>query len=94
MMVVDSSIIQYFLSAGLVVKLVMLILFLASFVSWVFIFQRWFFLRWSRSELNSFENQIWQTENLNIFYQDVKGKSNRIGLENIFCAGLKSLPVK
>ncbi|MGD9153103.1 MAG: protein TolQ [Gammaproteobacteria bacterium] len=88
-MTVDSSVIQYFLSAGSVVKLVMLILFLASFVSWVFIFQRWFFLRWSRHELNSFENQIWQTENLNAFYQDLKTKNNRRGLENIFCAGFK-----
>lgn len=88
-MTLDSSVIQYFLSAGSVVKLVMLILFLASFVSWVFIFQRWFFLRWSRNKLNSFENKIWQMENFNIFYQDLKVKNNRSGLENIFCAGFK-----
>ncbi|MGD9108823.1 MAG: protein TolQ [Gammaproteobacteria bacterium] len=88
-MTVDSSVIQYFLSASSVVKLVLLILFLASFVSWVFIFQRWFFLRWSRNKLNSFENQIWQTENLNTFYHALKEKNNRSGLENIFCAGFK-----
>lgn len=88
-MALDSSVIQYFLAASSVVKLVMLILFLASFVSWVFIFQRWFFLRWSRNELNEFENQFWQTENLNNFYQDLKAKNNRAGLENIFYAGFK-----
>lgn len=88
-MALDSSVIQYFLAASSVVKLVMLILFLASFVSWVFIFQRWFFLRWSRNELNAFENQFWQTENLNTFYQDLKEKNNRSGLENIFYAGFK-----
>jgi len=88
-MTIDSSVIQYFLAAGSVVKLVMLILFFASFASWVFIFQRWFFFRWSRKNLNSFENEFWQTENITDFYQTTVAKNHCSGLESIFCAGFK-----
>lgn len=88
-MAVDSSVIQYFVMAGPVVKFVMLILFLASFVSWVFIFQRMFFLRWTKKNLNAFENEFWITEDLAQYYNDVSAKQNLTGLEKIFCSGFK-----
>jgi len=86
---VNPSVIQYFLAAGPVVKFVMLILFFASFVSWVFIFQRWFFLRWLRKSLNLFENKFWHAENLTELYKNISAKKNINGFEKIFCAGFK-----
>ncbi len=86
---VNPSVIQYFLAAGPVVKFVMLILFFASFVSWVFIFQRWFFLRWLRKGLNLFENKFWHAENLTDLYKNISAKKYINGLGKIFCAGLR-----
>jgi biopolymer transport protein TolQ len=88
-MTLDTSILQYFLTAGLVVKIVMLILFFTSFISWVFIFQRWFFLQWSRKNLVKFERIFWQTDDLGEFYQNIADKKDISGLEKIFCAGFK-----
>ena len=86
---INSSVIQYFLAADPVVKFVMLVLLLASFVSWVFIFQRWFFLRWTRKQGDLFEEEFWETENLNELYQNISTQENLSGLETIFCAGFK-----
>jgi len=88
-MMINSSVIQYFLAADPVVKFVMLVLLLASFVSWVFIFQRWFFLRWTRKQGDLFEEEFWETENLNELYQNISTQENLSGLETIFCAGFK-----
>jgi len=86
---VNPSVIQYFLAAGPVVKFVMLILFVASFVSWIFIFQRWFFLRWLRKSLKLFESEFWHAENLTDLYKNIIAKKNITGMEKIFCAGFK-----
>jgi biopolymer transport protein TolQ len=88
-MVLNSSVIQYFLAADPVVKFVMLVLLLASFFSWIFIFQRWFFLRWTRKQADLFEAEFWETENLSEFYQNVAAQENLSGIEIIFCAGFK-----
>lgn len=86
---INSSVIQYFFAADPVVKFVMLILLFASFVSWIFIFQRWFFLSWTRKQAGFFEAEFWETKNLNEFYQNISMQENLSGLEIIFCAGFK-----
>jgi len=88
-MVLNSSVIQYFLAADPVVKFVMLILLSASFISWVFIFQRWFFLRWTRKQGDLFEEEFWETEDLAGLYQNISTQENLSGMETIFCAGFK-----
>lgn len=88
-MMINSSVIQYFLGADVVVKFVMLILLLASFISWVFIFQRWFFLRWTRKQNHLFEAEFWESENLVELYREVAAQENPSGIESIFCAGYK-----
>src|SRR5579883_3085255 len=42
---VDTTLLNYFLNAGIVVKLVMLLLITASVFSWTYILQRFFYLK-------------------------------------------------
>lgn len=88
-MMINFSVIQYFLAADPVVKFVMFILLFASFISWVFIFQRWFFLRWTRQQGDLFEAEFWETQDLSELYQNISAQENLSGLETIFCAGFK-----
>ena len=88
-MTVDSSMIGYFFDASPVVKIVMLLLLAASFMSWVIIFRRGFFLKESREQLDSFERLFWASSDLGQLYQELEAKENPIGLEKIFLSGFK-----
>lgn len=80
-------------SASLVVQAVMLILMLASVVSWVLIFQRAIYLSRSRKLALAFENEFWSGIDLRQLYTDgverLEGKGAPMGLESIFRAGFK-----
>lgn len=89
-MQLDSSLLGYFWHASLVVKLVMLILLSASFVSWVLIFQRGQFIRDSRRRFNSFETHFWSLNDLGQLYRELEEKKEKVeGLEKIFFSGFK-----
>lgn len=86
----DSSFLTYFLNAGLVVKFVLLLLVGASIVSWTFILQRWFYLKFSRKATTEFENIFWSGGDLGKLYNDtLRRKGSLSGLEAIFHAGFK-----
>lgn len=86
----DASIFNYFLNAGIVVKLVMLILFGSSIFSWAFIIQRARYLSWLRTQTNKFEQLFWSGEELNRLYmQSERVRGTLTGLESIFHAGFK-----
>lgn len=76
-----------------VVQAVMAILMLASVVSWVLIFQRWFYLRRSKRFALAFENEFWSGIDLRQLYADgverSEGKGAPMGLELIFRSGFK-----
>ncbi|MGB0468678.1 MAG: protein TolQ [Pontibacterium sp.] len=77
-------------NASVIVQLVMVLLLLASLLSWVMIFQRHFFLRRTRRALLSFEDRFWSGVDLSTLYREVNQNPNpESGAENIFCAGLK-----
>src|SRR5690625_3469850 len=79
--------------ASLLVQAVMLILVVASIISWVMIFQRAFYLRKASAALTAFERQFWSGIDLNHLYRQGNGRTAE-GVENIFRAGFKELDRK
>ena len=76
--------------ASLLVKMVMLILFCASVVSWVMIFQRAIYQSKAKTAFDYFEKQFWSGIDLNQLYRQGNGRSETVeGIENIFRAGFK-----
>lgn len=89
-MVEKMSIWSLVVNASVVVQLVMLLLMLASILSWVMIFQRHFFLLRTKRALLAFEERFWSGVDLSTLYREVSQTPNpSCGAENIFRAGLK-----
>lgn len=83
------SIYELIANASLLVQVVMALLVLASVVSWMMIFQRWFFLRNALSEVDSFEDHFWSGIDLRKFFSELDGEENLNGIENIFVSGFR-----
>lgn len=81
------------LDATIVVQLVMLILLLASIISWVMIVQRWLVLNSAEQGMSGFEKRFWSGMDLSQLYREGSDqqKANKPtgGMENIFRAGFK-----
>ena len=76
--------------ASLVVKFVMAILLVVSFLSWMFIFQKWYVLRRAVSQTIKFEREFWSGQDLSALYQGAVNHRHSIGsLERIFEAGYR-----
>jgi biopolymer transport protein TolQ len=77
-------------NASLVVKLVMALLVAVSFMSWMFIFQKWFSIRRANRQTEQFEREFWGGRDLNALYQGAVNNRHSIGnLERIFEAGFR-----
>ena len=83
------SIYELIANASLLVQVVMALLVLASVVSWMMIFQRWFFLRRAQSEIDSFEEHFWSGIDLRKFYNELDGDDSLNGIESVFVAGFR-----
>lgn len=85
-----ASVLGYFMQAGLVVKTVMLILLMASLVSWTLIIQRaWFFKR-KKQQCDSFINRFWESSDLSLLFADVDSHAEKKqGIAAIFHSGFK-----
>src|SRR2546430_17707942 len=87
-MQIDLSIINLIMEASLLVKLVMLVLVLASLWSWTIIFSKRFAMRRARRAADSFEDRFWSAEDLSTLYSRITGRGHEpSGLERIFEAG-------
>lgn len=86
---IDSSFLTYFMNAGIVVKLVMLLLVTASIVSWTYILQRGFYLKEINQASLEFENRFWSGGDLAKIYAESQKNPDLQGLETIFHAGFK-----
>jgi biopolymer transport protein TolQ len=76
--------------ASLLVKGVMLLLLVVSFLSWLFIFSKWFTIRRARGQTEHFEREFWGGNDLNLLYQGAVNNRHTIGsLERIFEAGFR-----
>ena len=77
-------------NASLLVKFVMAILLVVSFLSWMFIFQKWFVLRRAVSQTIKFEREFWSGQELSALYQGAVNHRHSIGsLERIFESGYR-----
>jgi len=77
-------------NASVVVKVVMLLLATVSFMSWMFIFQKWFAIRRAAGQTDKFEREFWSGNDLNALYQGAVNHRHTIGsLERIFEAGFR-----
>src|SRR4051812_24459415 len=70
---VDMSAVHLFLSSGPVVKGVMIILALASLVSWAIIIQKVFRYRGLARDMEAFEQQFWSGQAIEAPYGTLKG---------------------
>ena len=90
MMSTDLSIIHLIAGASLVVQLVMLVLLLASFVSWSLIISFRGQVKSVKTGIIGFENEFWAAEDLTQLYSRISKDKNRVeGLEKIFESGFK-----
>ena len=86
----DLDIWTLILNASIVVKVVMLLLMAVSFMSWMFIFQKWFSIRRAAAQTDKFEREFWSGNDLNALYQGAVNHRHTIGsLERIFEAGFR-----
>ncbi len=89
-MVEKMSIWSLVANASFVVQLVMLSLLLASFLSWVMIFQRQRVLGQARRAMTKFEDRFWSGVDLGQLFREINQSPNPdSGVENIFRAGIK-----
>jgi len=86
----DLEIWTLIVGASLVVKAVLLLLLAVSFLSWMFIFSKWFAIRRARGQTEQFEREFWGGGDLNLLYQGAVNNRHTIGsLERIFESGFR-----
>lgn len=85
----NPSILHFVLDAGIVVKLVLLLLILASVFSWMIIFQRVSLFRQTRRALTKFEEEFWSGTSMDKLFKEFDSNKNHRGLSSIFISGLK-----
>ena len=84
----DLSILELFLNASIVVKSVIVILILASLVSWMIIFERWVYIKKVNQEFFNFETRFWSDSGLEaLLLTSQEGEHEPIGAEYIFQVG-------
>ena len=78
------------MGASLVVKVVMALLVVVSFMSWLYIFSKWFAIRRARSQTERFEREFWGGKDLQALYQGAVNNRHSIGaLERVFESGFR-----
>jgi biopolymer transport protein TolQ len=86
----DLSIISLIANASILVKGVMLLLAAVSFMSWYWIFRKWFAIRDARARTDQFERDFWSGGDLNALFQSAANDRHSAGaLERIFEAGYR-----
>jgi biopolymer transport protein TolQ len=88
-MTTDTSILGLIMEASLVVQLVMLILLVASVISWTMMVSKWKIIRDARISADNFEDRFWSGTDLASLYEKVRVKKDPAGMEHIFLAGFK-----
>ena len=68
----DISVLNLFLDAGLVVKTVMIILLIASLLTWIVIVERYNFYKKIKLINDSFLDRFWSGEDLNTLYNELE----------------------
>jgi len=86
----DMSVVSLITGASVLVQIVMLLLLLASLLSWYYIFLKIFTLKRATRLADDFEREFWSGSDLNELYQRaVNSRSSAGSLERIFEAGFR-----
>jgi biopolymer transport protein TolQ len=86
----DLSIVSLIVNASLLVQFVMLILLVASVMSWMVIIKKWAVMRFAKSRADEFEDRFWSSEDLSGLYKRITAPGHKSsGMEMIFEAGFK-----
>ena len=89
-MTTDLSFIGLVMGASFVVQLVLLLLLIASFLSWSIIFTKRRLIRRTRSASDEFEANFWSGGDLNTLYRSAtRQKGGSVGMASIFEAGFR-----
>jgi biopolymer transport protein TolQ len=80
---------SYFVAAGPVVKVVLLLLISTSLLSWTIIIHREYYLKMLRSKVAQFETQFWSGINMTKLYASIEEAHIQEGISAIFYAGYK-----
>lgn len=75
--------------ASVPVQGVMLLLLLASILSWFYIFRKYLLIRHVRNQSRQFEQEFWSGMELSALYQRIAGRTDLAGMGKIFEAGFK-----
>ncbi|MFQ5488673.1 MAG: protein TolQ [Gammaproteobacteria bacterium] len=90
-MTADLSIVHLVTNASFLVQLVLLLLLLASIMSWVLIFRKGRQLKDARLVMDDFESRFWSGGDLAELYSEVSAQASPgRGGESIFSAGFKN----
>jgi len=84
----DLSVLGLFLQADIIVKVVMLLLLLASFWSWAVIFDKLMRLRRLRNDATSFEESFWSGQSLEELYRSLSSKPTH-SMAALFVAAMR-----
>ena len=86
----DLSILHLIINASAVVQIVMLLLSGVSFMSWYYIFRKWFTIRKARTQTEQFERDFWSGGDLNNLYQSAVNNRHGTGsMERVFESGIR-----
>ncbi len=86
----QTNALMYFLQAGFVVKSVMLLLLMASIVSWTLILQRAWFFKQKKQFTDDFLRRFWDCDDLSRLYDSVaRDQEKNKGMASIFYSGFK-----
>ena len=86
----DISVLNLFLDAGLVVKTVMIILLIASLLTWIVIVERYNFYKKIKLINDSFLDRFWSGEDLNTLYSELENHEDPLfGSLGVFKSAFK-----
>ena len=85
----EMSVLGLIGDASLVVQLVMLVLVLASVLSWTVIVMKWRVLRAARADAETFEDRFWSGVDLAQLFEQTKKKDEASAIEQIFVSGFR-----
>ncbi len=88
-MTTNPTVLSYILQAGIVVKIVMLLLLLASVCSWAFIIQRVAFFRQVELGIKCFTERFWSGVHLDELFSQTRKQTRNASLTCIFNAGFE-----
>ena len=84
----ELSILELFLNASIVVKSVIIVLLLASIISWMVIFERWLYINKVSQEFLAFESRFWSDSGLEALLAESQEEGHQtIGAEYLFQIG-------